>query len=181
MEVTSHLEYRFSSIGHPAVWDNCIAAARSHAMYMSHVIRLRYCTRTRTSGHGLLVCQNSGGILPEVLGLLVLAFWWISKFSARTRTRTLRPNSGSGSGDYPTSGKHWLRRGRACSPGQGRWPEDQTSLPRPGTVSSSLPKIALTMRALVCPNHSPAAHRYLPPAHMKLPLYCTLMKSPYIR
>ena len=109
MEVTSHLEYRFSSIGHPAVWDNCIAAARSHAMYMSHVIRLRYCTRTRTSGHGLLVCQNSGGILPEVLGLLVLAFWWISKFSARTRTRTLRPNSGSGSGDYPTSGKHWLQ------------------------------------------------------------------------
>ena len=110
MEVTSHLEYRFSSIGHPAVWDNCIAAARSHAMYISHVIRLRYCTRTRTSGHGLLVCQNSGGILPEVLGLLVLAFWWISKFSARTRTRTLRPNSGSGSGDYPTSGKHWSKQ-----------------------------------------------------------------------
>ena len=115
MEVTSHLEYRFSSIGHPAVWDNCIAAARSHAMYMSHVIRLRYCTRTRTSGHGLLVCQNSGGILPEVLGLLVLAFWWISKFSARTRTRTLRPNSGSGSGDYPTSGKHSCSKRRSAA------------------------------------------------------------------
>ena len=41
-----------------------------------------------------------------------------------------------------------LRRGRACSPGQGRWPKDQTSLPRPGTVSSSLSKIALPMRAL---------------------------------
>ena len=126
MEVTSHLEYRFSSIGHPAVWDNCIAAARSHAMYMSHVIRLRYCTRTRTSGHGLLVCQNSGGILPEVLGLLVLAFWWISKFSARTRTRTLRPNSGSGSGDYPTSGKHWSGPARAYDAvaGANPWPLD---------------------------------------------------------
>ena len=44
-----------------------------------------------------------------------------------------------------------VRRGRVL-----RWPEHRTSLlTRPGTVSSSLPKIALPMRALF-PNHSPA-------------------------